>query len=363
MKVIASLDSRETLESEPIDFKDDKPDFNTELVWTMSRLTFQALRSRKTLLKLQVLENGEKNLGSFQFDLKEATPKIRPVEAADESYLIHATLRKLRPAEWPSGRPPPSIRAALVIEPNEVEVNDEDNTMIDEDLKSQVVEDFVKPPIKMAKERISPILNNDKGYFIIGSEEEASHIFLFNIFICFGRNVQLAFPKDVKVGGEETCTFVYNLFGTQISSKPFLWSKIQDFQPERATAKIFTTPEKLLKFFKEKMEAFCIFVCVDAHHLAIGEVNLAKKLSLSLEDLEAGKNAVFENIVPLESVKQSPEEISTIKSVKSESAVNLPHIGVRFSVGLHPDSGDILKPIPDQSASHNILPKVTKLFR
>ena len=41
------------------------------------------------------------------------------------------------------------------------------------------------------KERVSPILNNDKGYFNIGPENQATHIFLFNIFICFGQNVQL----------------------------------------------------------------------------------------------------------------------------------------------------------------------------
>ena len=44
---------------------------------------------------------------------------------------------------------------------------------------------------KPKKERVSPILNNDKGYFNIGPENQATHIFLFNIFICFGQNVQL----------------------------------------------------------------------------------------------------------------------------------------------------------------------------
>ena len=44
LKITATLDSRETLQSEPIEFKNETPDFNTELVWTMSRLTFQHLR-------------------------------------------------------------------------------------------------------------------------------------------------------------------------------------------------------------------------------------------------------------------------------------------------------------------------------
>ena len=46
---------------------------------------------------------------------------------------------------------------------------------------------------------LSPVLNNDKGYFALGSESSATHVFLFNIFVCFGRHVQLAFPKGTKI--------------------------------------------------------------------------------------------------------------------------------------------------------------------
>ena len=63
-----------------------------------------------------------------------------------------------------------------------------------------------------------------------------------------------AFPKDVKVNEDESCTFLYDLFGTHITSKPFKWKSIDEFQPERATAKIFTTPEKFSKFFAEKLK-------------------------------------------------------------------------------------------------------------
>ena len=119
-----------------------------------------------------------------------------------------------------------------------------------------------------------------------------------------------AFPKDVKVNEDESCTFLYDLFGTHITSKPFTWKSINEFQPERATAKIFTTPEKLLKFFTEKMKAFCIFVCTANNaYLSIAEVDLNKALKLSLEDLKMGKLAVFEEILHLEPVKQSPTTV------------------------------------------------------
>ena len=71
--------------------------------------------------------------------------------------------------------------------------------------------------------RLTPILQNEKGYFTIGPEKEATHMFLFNVFICFGSYIQEAFPKDLKVQDNDTCQFVYDLFGTQITSKPFYW--------------------------------------------------------------------------------------------------------------------------------------------
>ena len=96
LKITATLDSRETLQSEPIEFINETPDFNTELVWTMSRLTFQHLRSRKALLKLHLVESdanegSEKNVGNFQFDLKEAIPSAKPLDNPEESYIVVRT--------------------------------------------------------------------------------------------------------------------------------------------------------------------------------------------------------------------------------------------------------------------------------
>ena len=99
--------------------------------------------------------------------------------------------------DLPAGRVAPSLMAALVIEPNlqKEDDNEEDKTehQMDEDLKSQVAESV--PSTK----RLTPVLQNEKGYFSIGPEDAATNIYYFNIFICFGNFVQQAFPKDVKI--------------------------------------------------------------------------------------------------------------------------------------------------------------------
>ncbi len=153
-----------------------------------------------------------------------------------------------------------------------------------------------------------------------------------------------AFPKDVHVRENEQLNFSYDLFGTQISSKPFTWPLIGQFQSERATAKICTTPEKLKKFFLQKMSTFCIFVTAggsgstSSKYLSLAEVNLSKVLPIDLEEIAKGKLSHYEGVLPLEAVKVDPEE-DTAKSFKSESALVQPHVGVRFSVGLYPDAG------------------------
>jgi hypothetical protein len=80
----------------------------------------------------------------------------------------------------------------------------------------------------------------------------------------------------------DPCTFVYDLFGVQIKSCTFNWPEIDKFKPERATAKIFTTPERLVKFLsQQKSQLFCIFILSDDQRLALAEIDLVKVLKVS----------------------------------------------------------------------------------
>ena len=111
-----------------MDFANEEPEIIQELVWTMSRLTFQSLRSRKSPIKAQFFakDNDEDDnptlLGTLLLDLREAVPKTEA--DPDESYLIHANWKKLINPSVPPGRSPPSVKAALLIEPSVVTVQE-----------------------------------------------------------------------------------------------------------------------------------------------------------------------------------------------------------------------------------------------
>ena len=73
---------------------------------------------------------------------------------------------------------------------------------------------------------------------------------------------------------EELLTFTYDLFGVQIKSCPFTANTEKQFKPERATAKLFTTPETCYDFFKNHVEPFEIAVTSGDSKLCIAKVVL-----------------------------------------------------------------------------------------
>ena len=409
----------QVMQSEPIAFTSDAPEFNVELVWTMSRQTFQALRSRKALLKVEIKstksDESIKVLGTHLLDLREAIPRVEA--QIDESCIVHAIWRKLKCPDVKPGKSGPSIKTgnmklkqiikflsnylldfkifkifnmpiALTIEPSEPEANEEeDKTMvdIDEDLKTEVAD----PVVGIDRESLSPILNHDRGFFAVGLEAYGTHTFLFNIFVCFGRNVTrgkiysaanifnvlyrktftfiLAFPKEIKLSENEYGNFCYDFFGTQITSKEFQFSKMEDFKPERATAKLFTTPEKLIRFLKTKLNHYRFYVVTTDKNIdvAYAEIDLSDLIKESDSDeLQDGKLFVKDAILPLNSIVKdgdSPFTSSGRRLAMSDTMTNAPSmgnniccyamntffdqmnflgiLGVRISVGLKPDVG------------------------
>ena len=159
----------------------------------MTRLTFQSLRSRKARIKAQFFKKSDDAnedpslLGTLLLDLREAVPRSEVNQ--DDSYFVHASWKKLMNPSVPPGRSPPSVRIALVLEPSvaadqegEVKQTTDAANIEEEKLKDDSV-------VEVQNTKLEPVLNEKQGYFHIGPEAKATHTFMFNVFICFGRNV------------------------------------------------------------------------------------------------------------------------------------------------------------------------------
>ena len=135
---VADLNSEEIQTSDAIELDGSEPFINTEFDWSMARQHFQAMRSRKVMLKVQFfvsfLKTTENNagdssdrklLGILSFDLREATPLIKAKQLIasnssefETTYEIHSKWKNLINAKNIPGRPAPSMKCALVLEPN-----------------------------------------------------------------------------------------------------------------------------------------------------------------------------------------------------------------------------------------------------
>jgi hypothetical protein len=114
-----------------------------------------------------------------------------------------------------------------------------------------------------------PILHEEKGYFLLGNEDDANETYYFNVFITYGKNLQLAINADDAGSSRQGAKyyFRYNLFGIAIVTEKFenLRDTNSDFLAEKASARILTTASTLERFFKEtlKMSPFHIDLCTD----------------------------------------------------------------------------------------------------
>lgn len=141
-----------------------------------------------------------------------------------------------------------------------------------------------------------------------------------------------AFPKDIKVSGNEYGHFCYDLFGTQITSKKFQFSKLEDFKPERATAKLFTTPEKLVRFFNTKLNRYTFYVTATStnNELAYAEVDLSDLIKdCDLDELQSGKLFAKDCVLPLNPITKGRDIYSTPNRgrIMSESMTDTPSMG------------------------------------
>ena len=132
---VASLNQEEEQKSNPIPFLGPEIFFGTEFEWSMNRQSFQAIRSRKIVLRVhfyaetstftghddQADKSEKKLVGTTSIDLKEAIPLLTTTDnkhTHDVTYESHATWKHLINSKAIAGRQAPSIKYALVLEPN-----------------------------------------------------------------------------------------------------------------------------------------------------------------------------------------------------------------------------------------------------
>lgn len=376
---VGSLSSVEEQTSDPVQFNTSEPDINTEFEWRLTRKHFQSIRSRKIPLKVNFFavpsqpkeddskrDHSERKLiGSVLYDLKEVTP-ISDSEM-DASYVTHASWKTLINTKALVGRSAPVIKTALTLERrichdrvDDLEAEEiqsitsdgvfEKNTQLLSGNSEFCDVDMIRYAENL--EQLFPKLNEEKGYFLLGNEADATEMFYFNVFITYGKNLQLAISRANAGSSRQEVQyyFTYNLFGIDIQTEAFgnLNDTSEDFLAERASARILTNSATIEKLITElfKVSPFKINLCSEQTVLSSCNIDLSKILGVSQEKLERGDLIEYDGVAFMDKVEESdasnPLNVSRVmkrKQLFSESNTEKAHIGIRFSVGKTKDEG------------------------
>ena len=374
---VASLNSEEEQESNPVEFLEPEIFFGTEFEWSMSRQQFHGIRSRKILLRVSFYaiatnsslnEQGKtperKLVGNISIDLKEAVPVMTSKQPSNHniSYESHATWKNLMNSKSIVGRQTPAIKYALVLEPNDDSnregkrsINMSTNTTADS-LQDSSKENhkishsqFYSTDVLENIDAFLPKLMEDKGYFLLGEENKASDTFFFNVYITYGKNLQRAIsgPNSGSIRKESKYYFSYDLFGIGVETESFenLADTTKDFLAEKASARIMTNSAALEHYIKNvcSQHPFQIELWVGDNVdgtrrgrdvLAKCLINLSNVLDVSKEKLDQRETIYYEGMVLMNKEDSSNEYGSKAggRLYNSENFTLEPHIGVRFSI-------------------------------
>ena len=391
---VASLNQEEEQESNPVQFLGPEIFFGTEFEWSMSRQSFQAIRSRKIVLRVlfyavtstftghddQTDKSEKKLVGTTSIDLKEAIPLLTTTNnnhTHDVSYESHATWKPLINSKAIAGRQAPSIKYALVLEPNN-NLNKEESLVM-ETRGNFLVSKMPKsghPSLETAcspshgmdvledNEAVMPKLVADKGYFLLGSEDMAKETFFLNIYITHGKNLQHAISGSNLGSNVPNAKyyFSYDLFGVTINTESFenLYDTTDDFLTEKASARIMTNSAALEHYIKNvcSIHPFQIELCtgendkkgnlIGKNVLASSRINLSNVLDATKEKLDKRAPISYEGVLSMmKNTEVSDSHLSnTSKALGRLHSDNFslePHIGVRFSISENPDEGLIYR--------------------
>ena len=170
---------------------DSNPDFNTELVWDMNKTQLKALRTKKAPIKVEVWQAEEK-LGYLVLDLRNALP-VR----ADQQPVINKM--KLLGSKH---KPIPSLQVSLSME--DVPGDEEEDSSVTESLPVSTKGSFSltsKGSVVAARHNevssvLTPVLDEEKGYFRIGPETKNQQKFSLGVCIVFARHLDLLLPSE-----------------------------------------------------------------------------------------------------------------------------------------------------------------------
>ncbi|XP_029943164.1 centrosomal protein of 120 kDa-like isoform X1 [Salarias fasciatus] len=276
--VQASFDG-EQLATDPAEHRE-QPQFHTELAWELDRRTLHQHRLQRTPIKLHCfavdgVSKKKESVGYIVLDLR----SVQEVKQEPRWFpLLSSKYVKQRP----------SLLLAVALE------NDSKPSGSSPDrFKARKAPPRQGSPsvTDLLPDKLEAVLVPDKGYHQVGPADLCSDMFVLSVTVAFATKLEQLIPSSLTLSSEgHSFFFYYCLLGNDISSEPFHNLLSPDFQPERASVRLRSSPA-VLQAFLSRQPGLQVHLCCGSRSLGSADVPLSP-LSAAPSHLDAAPATV-----------------------------------------------------------------------
>ena len=326
----------ELLATDPVPHVD-APNFTTELAWEMDRRALHQHKMQRTPIKLQCYAVDtstmiRESVGYVLLDLRGAQQKPK---AAKWYNLLSSKYSRLKPG----------IQVSMVLE--------NDNTS-----PPQVgfkATSAPPRPIPSSGTQIEAVLNEQEGYFQIGSDKSCE-MFVFSVTLGSVFHLeQLIYGDKPLPSVHSGFFFYYSLFGNDITNDPFHNLLSPSIIPERASVRIRSTVSTLKSYFMKLSELPVHLCCADqvlgTANIPFSSLFLKKQLSvINTEPVSVEGIYTLHPPMKLLDKKSIQPCVTAVICLRKESVPPLPDVppaALSEAVPLSPEAAPTELPVKD----------------
>eukprot|EP00795_Rhopilema_esculentum_P005989 gene5989-11355_t len=276
----------ETLSTDPVDHIEN-PDITTELAWESDKKSLHQHRLQRTPIKLQcyAIDANEKRkepIGYCILDIRSAQLSGSP-QKPTWFALLNSKYHGMKP----------EIKVVVSLE--------------DENTKTGSPEAVKQKSSEETEDELQPVLDEEKGYYLIGKREKATDIFCLSVTIAAAKNLTKVIPSDRQLNQQDGFYFFYKLLGNEVTSEPFHDVINANFAAERASVRLFSNFLTLKKLLSRDSSIEFHFCCGKS---SLGSTTVSV-LPVVTDGLTKDNPSKIEGFFALSSPSSSPATDST----------------------------------------------------
>ncbi|XP_041362219.1 centrosomal protein of 120 kDa-like [Gigantopelta aegis] len=296
----------ELLATDPVDHVEN-PDFTQELAWELNKKALQQHRLQRTSIKIQlyaydVHSTLKEAIGYVVLDLRSASANK---QVAKYYQILHSKYHKSKP----------EIRLALYLDDDKTPQPDSSEKPIVVPSAGRDDGEAIDP------KAFVPVLNDEEGYYQIGSAAKHTEHFVLSVTIAHAANLAQLIPSTTTLpAGAHGYFFYYSLLGNDVTNENFSDLIKANFPAERASVRVRSSVDAL-RLFLSNQPGLQIHLCCGDQSLGSANISLGSLI-------KKGSTEIYMRPVTIDGAFELVPPNLTKKELPSMSPDLMPTVGV-----------------------------------